>query len=61
MSSPIVHRRLARVYLARAEVAPTRDGKAKYLRFAVSNSVRAQELETRAARSSRTGRKRAAE
>jgi hypothetical protein len=56
-----VHRRLARVYLARAEAAPNRASKAKYLRFAVTNSIRAQKLETGAARGHRTGRKSAAE
>ncbi|HEY1385262.1 MAG TPA: hypothetical protein VGF43_16685 [Dongiaceae bacterium] len=61
MSSPVVHRKLARVYLARAEAAPTRDSKAKYLRFAVSSSVRAQTLEATTARGRRAARRKAAE
>jgi hypothetical protein len=57
MPSPVVHRRLARTYLARAAAASTRDQQTKYLRFAVSNSVRAQRLEAAAVRDRTTRKK----
>jgi hypothetical protein len=40
-----IHRKWAREFLARAQQAPSRSRKVKYLRLAVSNSVRAQTLE----------------
>jgi hypothetical protein len=43
--SPIIHRRRAREYLARAVEARGCSGKLTLLRLAVSNTVRAQNLE----------------
>ncbi|WP_162917379.1 hypothetical protein [Dongia deserti] len=45
MPSAAVHRRRAREFLDRAVRAPARNRKLKYLRLAVSNSVRAQNME----------------
>jgi hypothetical protein len=45
MVSPVVHRKWAREYLARAERAPKRNLKRRYLRLAVSNTVCAHRLE----------------
>ena len=45
MVTPVMHRKWAREYLARAEQAPDRTRKLQFLRLAVSNSVRAQRLE----------------
>ena len=44
MVSPIMHRKRAREYLARAEQASDRRRKLKYLRLAVSNTVRATNI-----------------
>jgi hypothetical protein len=44
-----VHRRWAREFLARAQEAPSQAHKVKYLRLAVSNSVRAQTVEAETA------------
>jgi hypothetical protein len=49
MMSPLIHRKWAREYLARAQHARSRSGKLELLRRAVSNSVRAQSLETESA------------
>ena len=49
MMSPAVHRRWAREYLARAQQATSRGRGLDLLRLAVSNSIRAQELEAEAA------------
>jgi len=46
MLSATIHRRWAREYLARAEQAPNRRRKLNYLRLAVANSIRAQNIET---------------
>jgi hypothetical protein len=46
MLSATIHRRWAREYLARAEQAPNRRRKLNYLRLAVTNSVRAQNIES---------------
>ena len=43
--SPIMHRRRAREYLARAVEARSRSRKLRFLRLAVSNTVRAQNSE----------------
>jgi hypothetical protein len=48
MLSPAIHRKWAREFLVRAQEAPSRDSKVKYLQLAVSNSVRAQILEKEA-------------
>ena len=48
MMSPVLHRRWAREYLARAQQAPSRRRGLDLLRLAVSNSIRAQELEAEA-------------
>ena len=45
MMSPMIHRKWAREYLARAQQAQGRSRKLGLLRLAVSNSVRAQILE----------------
>jgi hypothetical protein len=45
MMSPVIHRKWAREYLARAQQARSRSRKLDLLRLAVSNSVRAQILE----------------
>jgi hypothetical protein len=45
MITPVLHRRLAREYLARAERTPQHNRKRHYLRLAVSNTVRAHRLE----------------
>jgi hypothetical protein len=45
MPSPAVHRRWAREFLARAETAPSRNRKLKYLRLAVDNTLRARTIE----------------
>jgi hypothetical protein len=45
MLSAAIHRKLAREYLDRAYRADTRNTKAKYLRLAVRNSMRAQIME----------------
>ena len=45
MLSAAIHRRLARQYLDRAYRADTRNAKVKYLRLAVRNSMRAQNIE----------------
>jgi len=45
MMSPVIHRKWAREYLARAVDARSRTRKLSLLRLAVSNSVRAQILE----------------
>ena len=45
MMSPVIHRKWAREYLARAQQARGRSRKLDLLRLAVSNSVRAQILE----------------
>jgi hypothetical protein len=46
MLPAIMHRRWAREYLARAEQAPDRRRKLNYLRLAITNSVRAQNMES---------------
>jgi hypothetical protein len=46
MVTPVVHRRWAREYLARAERTPQATLKRRYLRLAVSNTVCAHRLET---------------
>ena len=48
MLSPAIHRKWAREFLVRAQEAPSRDSKVKYLQLAGSNSVRAQILEKEA-------------
>jgi hypothetical protein len=45
MLSAAIHRTLAREYLDRAYRASTRSAKVKYLRLAVTNSMRAQIIE----------------
>jgi hypothetical protein len=45
MITPVLHRRWAREYLARAERTPQHNRKRHYLRLAVSNTVRAHRLE----------------
>src|SRR4030095_14834675 len=45
MLSPATHRRWAREFLARAQEAPNRNRRAKYLKLAVRHSVRARNLE----------------
>jgi hypothetical protein len=47
MVSPVIHRKWAREHLARAQDAPDRKHKLNFLRLAVSNSVRAQQLESK--------------
>jgi hypothetical protein len=47
MVTPVVHRKWAREYLARAERAPQRTLKRRYLQLAVSNTVCAHRLEAR--------------
>ena len=42
MPSQATYKRMARVFLTRAYETPTRHRKLKYLRLAVSNSVRAE-------------------
>jgi hypothetical protein len=49
MLPAVMHRRWAREFLARAQEAPNRGRKVKYLRMAVSNSVRAQTVEAETA------------
>jgi hypothetical protein len=46
MLPAIIHRRWAREYLARVEQAPGRRRKLNYLRLAIINSVRAQNMES---------------
>jgi hypothetical protein len=48
MMSPVMHRRWAREYLARAQQAASRRRGLDLLRLAVSNNIRAQELEAEA-------------
>ena len=48
MMSPVIHRRWAREYLARAQQATSRRRGLDLLRLAVSNNIRAQELEAEA-------------
>jgi hypothetical protein len=48
MMSPVLHRRWAREYLVRAQQATSRRRGLDLLRLAVSNSMRAQELEAEA-------------
>ena len=50
MMSPLIHRRWAREYLARAQRASSRRRKEDFLQRAVSNSVRAQNLEAESVR-----------
>jgi hypothetical protein len=57
MSSPALHRRWAREYLVRAQEAPHRDRKVKYLRLAVRNCVRARALESEVAQPEQIRRK----
>jgi len=57
MLSSATHRKQAREYLARADAAPTHDRKVKYLRLAVTNSVRAQQLEARSSKGTAARRK----
>ena len=45
MPSPTVYRGWARAYLTRAQAAPTRNRKLKFLRLAVCNTVKAQKVE----------------
>ena len=45
MVTPVLHRRWAREYLARAERTPQHSRKRHYLRLAVSNTVCAHRLE----------------
>lgn len=45
MMSPVIHRRWAREYLVRAQQATSRRRGLDLLRLAVSNNIRAQELE----------------
>jgi len=45
MITPVVHRRWAREFLARAERTPKANLKRRYLRLAVSNTVCAHRLE----------------
>lgn len=47
--SPVIHRKWAREYLHRAQRAPSRRRALALLRLAVSNSIRAQDLEAEAA------------
>ena len=49
MMSPVIHRRWAREYLVRAQQATSRRRGLELLRLAVSNNIRAQELEADAA------------
>ena len=59
MPSQATHKRMARVFLARAYETSSRDRKIKYLRLAVSNSVRAHSAEATTAPTKRrtvTGR-----
>jgi hypothetical protein len=46
MVTPVLHRKWAREYLARAEEAQSRTRKCQYLRLAVSNTVCARKLES---------------
>jgi hypothetical protein len=48
MITPMLHRRWAREYLARAEGTPRHNRKRHYLRLAVSNTVCAHRLEAQA-------------
>jgi hypothetical protein len=48
MITPVLHRRWAREYLARAERTQQPNQKRRYLRLAVSNTVCAHRLEARA-------------
>ena len=47
MVTPVLHRKWAREFLVRAAQAPTRARKQRYLRLAVSSTVRARKLEAR--------------
>ena len=47
MISAAIHRRWAREFLARAVAAQKRSNKLRFLRLAVNNCVRAQDLEGR--------------
>jgi hypothetical protein len=55
MLPAVMHRRWAREFLALAQEAPNLARKVKYLRLAVSNSVRAQTAEAEAAPAGTTG------
>jgi hypothetical protein len=55
MLSAAIHRKWAREFLARAQGAPSRARKVKYLRLAVSHSVRAQTVEVETAPAESTG------
>lgn len=48
MMSPVIHRRWAREYLARAQQATSRGRGLELLRLAISNNIRAQEMEAEA-------------
>ncbi len=48
MITPMLHRRWAREYLARADRTQQPNQKRRYLRLAVSNTVHAHRLETQA-------------
>ena len=50
MITPVLHRRWAREYLARAERTPQRSQKRRFLRLAVSNTVCAHRLEAQRVR-----------
>jgi hypothetical protein len=45
MITPVLHRKLARGYLTRAEHARSRARRCRYLRLAISNTICARELE----------------
>ena len=45
MPSPTVYRGWAREYLTRAQAAPTRNRKLKFLQLAVCSTVKAQKVE----------------
>jgi hypothetical protein len=45
MPSPTVYRGWAREYLSRAQAAPTRNRKLKFLQLAVCNTVKTQKVE----------------
>jgi hypothetical protein len=45
MPSPAVYRGWAREYLTRAQAAPTRNRKLKFLQLAICSTVKAQKIE----------------
>ena len=57
MVTPVLHRKWAREFLVRAERAPTRARRYRYLRLAVSNTVCAHKLEARSGNEMKGGGK----